>query len=393
MGKLTSRILGTFAAAFAAMTVAAAITPALAEVDLHPRRLVQWVERGGDPDVVYSVFHRIDRFGDDGPGSWIYEWSTTGAFYADRAAKHETAGEFDAARDDYLSAALYYSIAKFPDNATPEQRAAYKKHLEYYQKAGRYFDPPLQIVKIKFRGEDVVGYLHLPKNKKKPPLILWANGIDTHKADVYTRIKPFLDRGIAILTVDTIGTGENARWRAEPGGEAMLKAFIDKMQKDKRVDGSRIGHVGISFGGYFAARMAATEPRLKAVAPLCAPVDAQFKVDLDWYHHAAQETMAALTQAVHVQRGDFPTLIKTIRSYSLIDEGLIGGDHKIKTPMLVANGDQDPLVPVSDMKALAASGENSDLWILGGSGHCAGGYGPVLYPKIADWFVAHLGAE
>lgn len=260
-----------------------AIFNAAADVDLNSRRLMQWDERGGVHDVVYSTFHRIDRYGADGPGSWIYEWSAIGEFYADRAKKREAARNDNGARDDYLSASLYYSITRFPDNRSPEQRAAYAKHLEYYEKAGRYFDPPLQTLTTRFRAEDIRGYLHLPRHVDKPPLIIWANGIDTHKADIFARLKHFTDRGIAVLTVDTIGTGENNAWPAARGGEAMLQAVIEKIRRDRRVDGKRIGHIGISFGGYFAARLAAVEPRLKAVAALCAPVHEQFARGADWF--------------------------------------------------------------------------------------------------------------
>lgn len=369
------------------------VSSSAAEVDLNPRRLVQWDERGGVHDVVYSTFRRIDRYGADGPGSWIYEWFAIGAFYAERAEAKEAAGDIVGAREDYLSASLYYSVARFPDNRSPEQRAAYVKHLDYYQKAGKYFDPPLQIVKTPFRGETVNGYLHLPKNVKRPPLIIWANGIDTHKADIYARLKHFTDRGIAVLTVDTIGTGENSQWPAAPGGEAMLQAVIDKMQNDKRVDGKRIGHIGISFGGHFAARLAAVEPRLKAVAALCAPVHEQFARGAEWYAQSESETTKALAAALRVDSGDFEAIAAAAAPLSLVDAGILGAGKTIKTPLLVANGDKDALVPLSDMTMLAEAAEHSDLWIMGGSGHCAGGYGARFYPNIAEWFLPYLSGD
>jgi esterase FrsA len=239
----------------------------------------------------------------------------------------------------------------------------------------------------------VNGYLHLPKNVKRPPLIIWANGIDTHKADIYARLKHFTDRGIAVLTVDTIGTGENSQWPAAPGGEAMLQAVIDKMQNDKRVDGKRIGHIGISFGGHFAARLAAVEPRLKAVAALCAPVHEQFARGAEWYAQSESETTKALAAALRVDSGDFEAIAAAAAPLSLVDAGILGAGKTIKTPLLVANGDKDALVPLSDMTMLAEAAEHSDLWIMGGSGHCAGGYGARFYPNIAEWFLPYLSGD
>lgn len=40
-----------------------------------------------------------------------------------------------------------------------------------------------------------------------------------------------------------------------------------------------------------------------------------------------------------------------------------------------------------------AAGDHADLWIFGGSGHCAGDYAGTLYPKMADWLADKLRAE
>lgn len=363
----------------------AGVTTTRAEVELNPRRLAQWVARGADWDIVYATYHRIERFGDSGPGSWIFEWSKAAEFYAALGEKREAAGKFTGARDAYLSASLLYSVAKFSTNATPAQRAAYARHLEYYQRAGKFFDPPLQVVKVPYRGGNIVGYLHLPKGAGRPPLIVWTNGIDTHKADAYRRILPFLERGMAVLAFDSPGTGEGVEWHATPESGAMYTAVYEYMTGDKRVDGARIGLLGISFGGHYAARMAATEPRFRAVVAMCAPVHALFVAGADALAAGSRETLDALAQAQGVTHGDFEAIARASAPFSLYDAGLIGKGETISMPLLVVNGNEDPLVPLSDMKMLAASAGDSELWIMGGTGHCAGGYGSVLNPRIADW--------
>lgn len=364
---------------------AVGVTAASAEVELNPRRLAQWVARGADWDIVYATYHRIERFGDSGPGSWIYEWSKSAEFYGALGGKREVAGKFDQARDAYLSASLLYSVAKFSTNATPAQRAAYAKHLEYYKRAGKFFDPPLQVVQVPYRDGSITGYLHMPKGAERPPLIIWTNGIDTHKADAYKRILPFLARGMAVLAFDSPGTGEGAQWHATPESGAMYTSVYEYMAGDKRIDGTRIGLLGISFGGHYAARMAATEPRFKAVVAMCAPVHQLFVAGADALAAGSRETLDALAQAQGITHGDFEAIARASAPFSLYDAGLIGEGETIPMPLLVVNGNEDPLVPLWDMETLAASAADSELWIMGGTGHCAGGYGAVLNPRIADW--------
>lgn len=363
---------------------------AYAEVELHPRRLAQWVARGADWDIVYATYHRIERFGDSGPGSWIYEWSTSAEFYGQLGEKQEKAGHFDDARESYLDASLLYSVAKFSTNATPAQRAAFAKHLDYYMRAGKYFDRPLHVVKVPYRDGNIVGYLHLPKGIERPPLVVWTNGIDTHKADALERIKPFLKNGMAVLAFDSPGTGEGHMWKAAPESGAMYSAVYDFMAKDTRVDNSRIGLLGISFGGHFAARAAATEPRFKAVIAMCAPVHALFASGAEGIASQSRETMDALAQAQGLTYGDFEAIAKASAPFSLVDSGLIGKGKTIGMPLLVVNGNEDPLVPMSDMETLADSAVHGELWIMGGSGHCAGGYGTALNPKLAVWMKRKL---
>lgn len=363
--------------------------PAAAQVELDPRRLQQWVQRGGDSEVVDLTFHRIDRFGSGGPGSWVDEWSAVGAHYAARAERAAARGDRTAALADHLRAVVYYSAAKFPDNRTPAQRAAYARHLEQYRLAGQYFPVPLEVVEIPFGEHRVIGYLHLPEGVEKPPLVIWSNGIDTHKADTHARLKPALARGLAVLTVDSPGTGESNFAPASPEAGRMYSAILDHMLRDARVDATRVAQIGISFGGNFAARQAFLEPRLDAVVAMCPLVDEAVPADPEYYARAPeQETMRALAAALAVPEGDWAAIAERAAPLSL---GPLIASRRVPMPLLVANGDRDSLVPLADLHRLAGAAERADLWIFGGSGHCAGDYAGTLYPKMADWLADRLG--
>ena len=70
-----------------------------------------------------------------------------------------SAGNNAAARNAFLTAAKFYGIARFPAKTLPGQAEAYLKHLDYYRRAGEFFDPPLVVVDIPFDGQHIQGYL------------------------------------------------------------------------------------------------------------------------------------------------------------------------------------------------------------------------------------------
>ena len=237
---------------------------------VEERRLRLWSAQTKNQDLIHSTYRRVDRMQGTDPGSWVYEWSQIGQYFADRGEKFAASDEPDAAREAFLTAAKFYGIARFPAKTLPGQVDAYDQHLKYYQRAGEYFDPQLVIIDIPYDGQTIKGYLHRPPDVETPPLILWNGGIDTWKGDVYNNIQPYVDRGFAVLTFDVLGTGENTAWAAEADSNVMHSAVIDHMQDHPLIDGRYIAHVGFSFSGYYAARNAITENRLFAVisAPL-----------------------------------------------------------------------------------------------------------------------------
>jgi len=217
---------------------------------------------------------------------------------------------------------------------------------------------------------------------------LWNGGIDTWKGDVYNNIQPYVESGFAVLTFDILGTGENSDWAAQPDSNKLHSAVIDYMQDHPLIDGRYIAHVGFSFSGYYAARNAITEDRLFAVISACGPVHDGWKTtDRAW---EIQEAMAA---AIHIDPEDTDAVNKHLRGFSLVDQGLLTSADSVSRPTLIVNGDLDDLAPVSDLRLLADSGQETDLWIMGGDQHCFGQYRSVVMPRMANWLVKKLAAS
>jgi esterase FrsA len=379
---------------FFSLIILAVLSPAavLATEDgekefVEERRLRLWSAQTGNPDLIRSTYLRIDRMEGTEPGSWVYEWSSIGDYFADRGEVMADAGNGTAARDAFLTAAKFYGIARFPAKTLPGQAEAYQKHLKYYRRAGEFFEPPLVIVDIPFDGETIQGYLHRPSGIDKPPLILWNGGIDTWKGDVYNNIQPYIEAGFAVLSFDILGTGENSAWAARADSNHLHSTVLEFMRQHPLVDGRYIAHVGFSFSGYYAARNAITEPGFFAVISACGPVHDGWSVtDRAW------EIQEAMSSAVHIDPEATDTLDENMLGFSLVRQGLLDGPDSFATPTLIVNGDLDDLAPVSDLRLLADSGKETDLWIMGGDQHCFGQYRSVVMPKMAQWLMKKLKA-
>ena len=356
---------------------------------VEERRLRLWSAQTGNRDLIYSTYLRIDNRDTTDPGSWVYEWSRIAEYFADKGDAFAANEDYASARDAYLTAAKFYGIARFPAKTLPGQLEAFNKHLHYYQKAGQFFDPELIVLDIPYDGKSIPAYLHMPADIEKPPLILWNGGIDTWKGDSYSNIQPYIDRGFAVLTFDVLGTGENSGWRAGPDSNKLHSAVIDHMQTHPLIDGRYIAHVGFSFSGYYAARNSITEDRLFAVISACGPIHDGWKA----IYQDAWEIQEALAAAIHIPRVDSDAMRDYVATFSLLDQGLLNGPDSVKVPTLIINGDLDDLAPVSDLRLLADSGRETDLWIMGGDQHCFGQYRSVVMPKMANWLVEKLEAE
>ena len=355
---------------------------------VEERRLRLWSAQTQNQDLVNSTYNRVDHMRGTGPGSWVYEWSQIGEYFGDRGEAFSNANDFDAARNAFLTASKFFGIARFPAKTLPGQLEAYRKHLQYYKRAGEYFEPRLLVVEIPYDKQVIQAYLHMPPDVEKPALILWNGGIDTWKGDVYNNIQPYIERGFAVLTFDVLGTGENSDWAAEPDSNKLHSAVIDYMQSYPLIDGRYIAHVGFSFSGYYAARNAITEDRLFAVIAACAAVHDGWKMtDRAW------EIQEALAAAIHMDPDNTDAINQYMEGFSLVKQGLLTTDHSVGRPTLIINGDLDNLAPISDLRLLADSGQETDLWIMGGDQHCFGQYRSVVMPKMANWLVQKLAAS
>jgi pimeloyl-ACP methyl ester carboxylesterase len=250
----------------------------------------------------------------------------------------------------------------------------YKGALRTFLKAAPYMDPPLERIEVPFEGKKVVGYLQVPKGVDRPPVVMHWGGVDGWKEDRRTNSDVLLKTGLACFTIDMPGAGENPCLGSDLRAERTFSAAMDYLEKRDDIDGKRIACMGGSFGGYWAAKLAHTEPkRLRGAVNWGAGVHRTFQEE--WLRPALTLTAsqylmgpASLLDARSYIFG-VKTLDETLKiapTLSLVTQGLI---DQPCSPLLCINGKEDDQHPISDLYLLAEHGSPKDLRIIAGAGH------------------------
>jgi esterase FrsA len=391
-----------------------ALLPAIASAQNEPRRersideiRVEAIHRaevgqypliGLDPGDVKEAFQSIHTADKD-------EWAAGFMHVADRYFNEAKSLEKDKsdptkANADYIRAWRLYSFGRWPIPASPGKQRSYEKALESFLDHAKFFDPPLEVVRIPFEGKEIVAYLRLPKDAKGPvPLVIAVNGLDSRKEDLTESFSAILPFGIGYLAVDGPGTGQNPIKVSETA-DRMLSRVLDYVQSRPEIDKNRIAMHGVSWGAYWATKMAIVEhDRLRGCSAQSPPVNKFFQKDFLMnslmgnreYLFDQVPALMSILQDVHTldEMGDY------LPKLSLVREGLLG---KQMAPMLILAGVLDTQVPIDDEYLLLSNGDvPKDAWINPHGGHLGRQVGVWPDPRIfkqviIPWLVKTLQA-
>ena len=182
------------------------------------------------------------------------------------------------ANADYIRAWRLYSFGRWPIPASPGKQRSYEKAIEAFRAHAQFLDPPLEIVKIPFEGKEIIGYLRLPKNANGPvPLVFAVNGLDSRKEDLAESFGAILPFGVGYLAVDGPGTGQNPI-KVSENAERVLSRVLDYIATRPEIDKNRVAMHGVSWGAYWATKMAIVErARLRGCSAQSPPIDKFFQ--------------------------------------------------------------------------------------------------------------------
>ena len=397
--------------AFIVLVVYAALIPLAVYAQQHPERTIdeikveaihraevgQYPLIGLDPADVKEAFDKIHTKDKD-------EWAAAFMGVADRyfnEAKSLEKTNPAKANADYIRAWRLYSFGRWPIPASPGKKRAYAKAIDAFLAHARFWDPPLEVVHIPIEGSEIVGYLRLPKNPKGPePLVIAVNGLDSRKEDLSESFAAILPYGVGFLAVDGPGTGQ-APIKVSETADRMLSRVIDYAQARPEVDKTRIAVHGVSWGAYWAAKLAIVErARLRGASAQSPPVDTFFQKDflmnslLGNREYLFDQVPALMSVFDGVNTMD--DLAASLAKISLVKQGLLG---KPTAPMLVIGGVLDTQVPISDIYLLLSKGDvPKDAWINPQGGHLGRQVGvwpdPLIFKQvIIPWLLRTLDVQ
>ena len=352
---------------------------------------------GLDPGDVREAFAAIRTKDKD-------EWAAAFMSVADRYMNEGRALEKSdptKANADYIRAWRLYSFGRFPVPTSPGKQRSYARAIEAFLAHAHFYDPPLEVVRIPFEGSEIIGYLRLPKNAKSPvPLVIAVNGLDSRKEDLTESFSAILPYGVGYFAVDGPGTGQSPI-KVSENAERLLSRVLDYLQTRPEVDRGRIAIHGVSWGAYWATKMAIVErARLKGASAQSPPVDAFFQKDflmnslLGNREYLFDQVPALMSVFDGVKNVD--ELAAIFPRMSLVKQGMLG---KPTTPMLVMAGVQDTQVPTSDIYLLLDKGDvPKTAWVNPAGGHL--GRQTKVWPDprifrevLIPWLVRTLNSE
>ena len=204
--------------------------------------------------------------------AWERAWLELAEKTEARAKEALAAGRQRTAKQYYFHASNYYRMSDvlltIADEAKRRQR--FRQAQDNFRTAAKLNESTIEVVTVRCGSEEYDGYFCHPVNPKpgKWPAVLFLGGADAYAEEIYFGGKQMLERGWAMLLVDTPGRGSSIYLKGiktRPDYEVPGKACIDYLVSRPEVNADRVALLGISMAGYYAPRVAAFEKRIRAL--------------------------------------------------------------------------------------------------------------------------------
>ena len=262
-----------------------------------------------------------------------------------RAEQYEADGRQVAARENYLIAALFWAAARWPIFEVTDTLVGFEERMNHcYGKFIQFAPHPIEAVRVPLGDKAMPAYLHLPHEAADGtafPCVINIPGMDSSKeTGVLMYGDPYLQRGIAVLSIDGPGQGEcctlGIHVTENNHMEAGIAAF-EFLAAHPAIDTGRIAIRGTSFGTFWGTQAAAVlGDRIKgcAVSGVC--------------QEPGCNTIFNMASPSFKLRYMFMAGIEDEDAFDRFAERLdlrpIAGD--IKCPYMVVAGEADQLSPV-----------------------------------------------
>ncbi len=214
----------------------------------------------------------VSRMKEETPDCWTEEFTKLAKSVEAEGDSRLADGHKFTARDQFLRACNYYRAAEYfvhPIGTSKVELGMKSREcfIKYLELSGIHYE----IIDIPFRDIFMPSYFLSPDNSgKKRRTIIVLSGFDGTTEESYLQFgKAALERGYNVLLTEGPGQAGTRRFFPDspfiPDFEAPISTAIDYLEGRTDVDMETLSLLGISLGGYFAARGAAYDNRIKAL--------------------------------------------------------------------------------------------------------------------------------
>jgi 2,6-dihydroxypseudooxynicotine hydrolase len=334
------------------------------------------IQNGVDYNDMVATTARIDSW-----AQWLPEWNRTADEQADFAREADAAGHGLTAGQAWRRASVNRHFGKFVWMLDLDlARQATLRSVEETRAALARLDPSAQRLEIPIAGGTAHANLRRPPGLADPaPYVVIIPGLDSTKEEFFYFEQSFVDRGMATVALDGPGQGETGlAVPIRPDYETAVGPLLDLLAGRPDLDHDRAGVVGVSLGGYYAPRVAAFEPRLRAVAGISGP----FCFGDMW------DELPPMTRATFVVKSGARDDADGQRIASTLD--LAGVCERIKVPALYVTGALDRLIPWRQTERQATETPDGTFVCFPTGNHGVSNLPSRARPMIADWMSDQL---
>ncbi len=335
----------------------------------------RFVANGVDHNDVVRTLDRISTW-----AGWLDAWIGTGGEHERLAAAADARGHRRTAGEAFVRAAVCYHFAKFAWlEDLSKVRSATERSVACHQRGMRLLDPTFERLEIPFDRDRIVANLRQPRIKtagagaRRPaPLVVLVPGLDSTKEELTRWEECFLARGMATASLDGPGQGEAGRVNAiRPDSEAAIGALLEALQPRTDLDSGRVAIAGPGLGAYYAARAAAMDRRICAVAMLGGPYTLMLR--------------SAITAAKFMHEARISDEAEA-RAYAARFT-LEGIARRIAQPLLVVHGQVDAIMPWEEAERIANEAPRGEFLLYPDGNTACNSVDHRAKPDVADWLI------
>ena len=347
----------------------------------RPRPKAQVAERLLSGGINFNDYFKLVKRTDENGEDWPATCEAMGDADFAYAEEQEKLGRTDTARFFFNAAQTLYRAGQYDlSELTDEKLRIYHKLDESTRRAAKLYNPPWEEIRIPYKGYEMEGWLMLPQNMKpNNPILLMIPGATGFKEEYITQCAPHVERGTAVLLMDGPGQGTTLYFNKgylEVEVEKAYSVMIDWIKADGRF--GKIGIQGGSSGGYYVPRAAATDKRIEACAINGGTYYQEGILDFNYVYRHKFATLFG------VEDDEMDKIFPQMNLEGLCD--------KITCPILIVNGDKDPIAnPKWSVKIYEeVSSADKTIKLYPGGWHCSVGYDNEAFRYMADWMAEHL---